>query len=204
MARRHLPRIWRTTQWSLWGIALCAGAGAEVLPTTHPSTLPARPASTRPEVMKKIVVKPLPKEFELLMTRSIFARRRGPGQGGLDAAAEAQAARDRGLVLRGVADQSGQRTALLEDTSSGKTKQLHVGDEALGGRIVAITMEGLDRNFGGQLVHVGVGQSLDGKGEPPGPTTRQSIARDDGVPITPDPAGGRAIPAGAKILEVKQ
>src|SRR5258708_97070 len=110
MSRRHRLRFWRTTRWSVLVIALCAGVHAGIPPTTNPTTLPATRPTTQQAAVKKYVVKPLPKEYELLMTRSIFARRRAPGPGGPDAAAEAQMARDRGLVLRGVADQAGQRT----------------------------------------------------------------------------------------------
>jgi hypothetical protein len=170
------------------------------MPTTAPASLVAEPSVARGQPAL-----PFPNEYGVLMTRSIFAKRRGPGPGGADAAAIAQMSRDSGLVLRGVADQGGQRTALLEDTASGKTRQLHVGDETSGGRVVAITMEGLDRSLGGQVLHVGVGQSLDGKAEAAGPATRQSIAREDATPpVAPEPPPGTAIPAGAKILEIKQ
>lgn len=207
MARWVQPRMLRTVRRAVWVAALCATARADV-PATMPSTSPASiPTSitTEPIAAKGRPAPPFPNEYGVLMTRSIFARRRGPGPGGPDAAAIAQMSRDSGFVLRGVADQAGQRTALLEDTTSGKTRQLHVGDETSGGRVVAITMEGLDRSLGGQVLHVGVGQSLDGKVEAAGPTTRQSIAREDGAPpVAPEPAPGTAIPAGARILEIKQ
>jgi hypothetical protein len=202
MIRRDSPRKLPTARWMLGIAALGAMARADVAPTTRPATTSIAVASTEPAVGKKRSALPFPKKFDALMSRSIFAHHR-PGDPAAEAAAIA-AAQKPGFVLRGVADQGGQRTALLEEASSGKTKQLHVGDEAPGGRIVAITMEGLDRTMAGKTVHVGVGQPLDGKGEAGNPNPPQAVAREDGAAPMPEAAAGIAIPAGAKILKIEQ
>lgn len=198
------PSILRTATCAVCALALCAPGRADMLPSTSPTAIkssnaPASPA-TEPAVVKQRQPMSLPKKYEILLTRSIFAHRRGPGQNGGDAASEAQAHKP-GLVLRGVADQEGQRTALLEDTASGKTRQLHVGDEALGGRIVAITMEGLDRMLGGSVLHLGIGQSLEAGGAVAGATTQQGIALENVTPGVHEPSPGSAMPAAATILE---
>lgn len=202
------PTILRAATCAVCVAVLCAPGRADVLPSTSPSTPSAAIKSTKalalpataPAVLKPRQAMSLPKKYDMLMTRSIFAHRRGPGQNGGDGASEAQSHKP-GLVLRGVADQEGQRTALLEDTASGKTRQLHVGDEALGGRIVAITMEGLDRTLGGSVLHLGIGQSLEAGGAIAGATTQQGIALENVTPVVHEPSPGSAIPAAATILE---
>lgn len=208
MRNREHSYILRTAVCAVCATALCVIDSADVLPSTVPSTAPSVVKSfkalslsvTQPADLKKRQVLALPKKYEILMTRSIFSRTRGPGLGGGDGLASTQPHKP-GLVLRGVADQAGQRTALLEDTASGKTRQLHVGDEALGGKIVAITMEGIDRTLDGSVFHMGIGQSLESPGEIPGSTTRQSIALENGTTVVPEPATGSAIPAAATILQ---
>lgn len=215
MPDRDHPSILRRAACAVCAAVLCVSDRADVFPSTAPTTSPAiiKPSTaplfsptfpatmpaTEPSVSKSRQAMSLPKKYDMLMTRSIFAHKRGPGPGG-DVAAAAQPVKP-GVVLRGVADQGGQRTALLEDTANGKTRQLHVGDEASGGRIIAITMEGLDRSINGSVLHLGIGQSLDGDAGTAGATTRQSIALESRLPGPIEPTPGSAIPAAATILE---
>jgi hypothetical protein len=168
---------------------------------TSPATQPTADATTRPAQAPQV-----PPEFAVLLSRSIFTHGKpgpvvqGPSSG--------PASPDKGFVLRGVAVQGPEQTALLEDVAGQKTRQLHVGDELIGGRVVAISFEGIERTLGGRLLHVGVGQTLDGSASPaagpPGNPQQQQTAANvptQGEP-TPVPAGV-AIPAGAKI-EVRQ
>ena len=221
----HAPSF-QTTRWAACLIALSLGAAPATSPTTNPTTGPTTgptpgsktlPAietatispiiplpATEPGGAKARSIAPFPSEFGVLMSRSIFAHRRGGGPGGKDMATTAPMSLEPGIVLRGVADQAGQRTALLEDVASGKTRQLHVGDETTGGKVVAITMEGLDRSLGGRVLHVAVGQPLDGNAAQPGAATRQSIAREDRPQAPVEPSPDLAMPAGAKIVEIRQ
>jgi len=134
------------------------------------------------------------------MSRSIFAKGR-PGAVAATGPSPGPPSPDHGFVLRGVAVQGPEQTALLEDVAGRKTRQLHVGDDLIGGRVVAISFDGIDRTLGGRLLHVGVGQSLDGSAPPAaaGPDNAQTAANvppPTGEPGQPPP--GVAIPAGAR------
>jgi hypothetical protein len=203
MARWDSPQFRPTAAWAIGAIAFCAVARAGLAPTTRPATTLPAIATTEPVGIKKRSASPFPKKYDVLMTRSIFAHHQPGDKSAAEAAAMANAHKP-GFVLRGVADQGGQRTALLEDAASGKTAQLHVGDETSGGRIVTITMDGLDRTVAGKVLHVGVGQPLDGGGAVANPNPPQTVAREDVTPVLPEPVTGTAIQAGAKILKMDQ
>ncbi len=214
MARRDLARWVGSIGLMSWSVALCAGAGNELSPATQPSPRPVMMPTTsavldgatgptsRPSTGTFAGARPFPPDYEVLLTRSIFAKGKG---GGRSATSAPTTSPDKGLVLRGVAVQGSNRTALLEDVAGKKTRQLHVGDDVVGGRVLAITDDGLDRTMSGRVLHVGVGQSIDGSASA-GPSTQQALAREGPPPVGAELGAGAsgAIPASAKFTEMKQ
>ena len=179
-------------------LALCATAQGDLPPSTAPATRPI--SATQPTTQS--LSHPFPPEFGVLMRRSIFAH--GRPVAATDPSSKPSSP-DQGFVLRGVAVQGPMRTALLEDVAGSKTRQLHIGDDLIGGKVVAITMEGVDRTLGGKVLHIGVGQTLDGSATA-SPSTKQAVASDGPPPADAGaaPAPGTPIQASAKIIETKE
>jgi hypothetical protein len=219
MGRWVSPRVVRAAFVLAAPAILIVTAAHGALPTTAPTTAPAMPltpappppspptqpsveATTRPAQLPEV-----PQEFAVLNSRSIFAKGKPP-RVAASGPSSGPTSPDQGFVLRGVAVQGPEQTALLEDVAGRKTRQLHVGDELIGGRVVAISFEGIDRTLGGRLLHVGVGQSLDGSAPPaagpptPNQQTAANVPPPTGEPGQPQP--GVAIPAGAKFIEGRQ
>ena len=222
MTRRFLLRqVLQAT--CVLGCALALGNGARGAPSLPksartPHIITAIPATGRstggidsPGAATLPAQPPFPKEYGVLLNRSIFAHGKtamiaGPTTG----PATSPSSPEQGFVLRGVALQGPVCTALLEELAGGKTRQLHVGDEVFGGRVVAITIDGIDRTLSGRVVHVVVGQALDGSVPAPPPVGQQQLASDGappgapvGQPMPQMSLPGGPIPAGAKILQTK-
>jgi hypothetical protein len=106
----------------------------------------------------------MPRDFDVLLHRSIFGLKRpATGKG------EALAAETR-WVLRGVLLQEGRFTAFLEDVSARTLRKLRAGDRVAGGRLESVSFDGLAYQANGVLTHVAIGHDLSGNAAPP-PTT---------------------------------
>jgi hypothetical protein len=218
MIRRDLSHV--CTALCIFGCALGLGVSARggaisrtarAANTSIPTTGPSAVAATQQNAATLPAQNSFPKEYGVLLTRSIFAHGKGPMVAGPTTGPATPTSPEQGFVLRGVALQGPDCTALLEELAGGKTRQLHVGDEIFGGRVVGITMNGVDRTLGGRMVHIVVGQALDGSvAAPPQAGAQPQLASDVAPPNMP--AGqpmpqmnvpGAPMPAGAKILRSK-
>ena len=135
--------------------------------------------------------------LEILGSRSIFLHGRPPPlRVATTQAANGEARSGPAFVLRGVARQGEQLMALVEDVAGNQTRQMHIGDALAGGKLVAITTDGVDESLAGKIAHVKVGQPLDAGGtagpNTAGPATQPALAQQGA------PAGG------AQILMVEQ
>jgi hypothetical protein len=135
-----------------------------------------------------------PEEFSILMSRSMFGRPRKLAGG--PATRPASGKSEPAFVLRGVAVQGKQRTALVEDEAGHHTMQVHEGDSLLGGRVLAIAIDGLDRAVAGHITHVGIGQRLDNAPGGPIPVEEAPPRPTAVAHVTTE---GAAMPAAAQV-----
>jgi hypothetical protein len=103
----------------------------------------------------------LPAPYRVLLSRSIFAA----GGKSSDAAAQAPSLPpEANLALKGVVQDDQQFTAFVEDLPQKRVLQLRVGDAVARGRVVAITLHGLQYEASGRMTRVAIGQALGGPG----------------------------------------
>ena len=152
--------------------------------------------------------RPMAAEFAVLNVRSIFykghfvpAPLNGPGAGPSPTELTTQPTTaptpESEVVLDGVTHSDDQIVAFLENRSDQKVSLVHVGDAISHGHITDITLDELDYQSGDKLVHVKVGQNLDGVTASAPPTT-QPLAGSGGPPSSPGggPTGAAPAPPG--------
>ena len=122
----------------------------------------------------------LPKQYRVLLSRSVFAAN---GKAEAEANAVAPAPTPESLLaLKGVVQDDQRFTAFVESLPQKRVIQLKVGDAIARGRIVAITLHELQYESAGRRTRVAIGQALSGAG----PTTRPSLDA-DGPPVASTP-----------------
>jgi hypothetical protein len=104
--------------------------------------------------------RPLPPEYQILLTRNIFSARPAPANATV--AASGSTSGDRDLVLRGVASQQGKLLAFVEDQRESRILRLRAGDVVARGRVRRISFGGLDYESSGAVRQVGIGYAFDG------------------------------------------
>lgn len=140
----------------------------------HPPAPPAVPGQTSG----------LPDGYEILLARSIFAPQVTAAAGAHGRAPGPSLAPESAFAFRGVSEQGEHFTALVEDTSSGKTVPLRTGDPIARGRITQVTLHTLEYETAGKIRRVEVGQTLSGTDLP----VAVAPAAADAAPAQPRPA----------------
>jgi hypothetical protein len=116
-----------------------------------------------PETATRPAVAPVNwKTYNLVLSRNIFTRDRSSRQrpdGNISAGTQGK----NELVLAGVAVQGPEQTAFFEDSASGETSRLTVGQSVGEGMITAIRMEGVDITAGDSTRTIAVGETLSGR-----------------------------------------
>lgn len=169
---------------------------------------PVQPPTTQPKVMSS--------KYNVLMYRSIFSRERSRGGGDGSSGWGGQPATttsaslastnpssssqstgpESALSLKGVALQDGEFVAFIEDASASRTLLLKQGDSIARGRVKLITLDGLDYDASGRVLHIDVGQNLEGgvavNGSGPAPSAASPGGATPGVsaPAGSAPGGG--------------
>lgn len=146
--------------------------GPAIIPATVPSTIPATAPATNPTTEPaRVPIRPeiLPTDYAVLTSRSIFMKGRVPTPVIISTDPFASApttaparSREDSIVFNGVTEADGSIVAFLEDTSAGKVTIYRAGDAIALGKIVSITLDGLDYQAGDKTVHVLIGQTLSG------------------------------------------
>jgi hypothetical protein len=184
-------------------------------PYSRDSGRSSRAATAYPRTVA--MAKPMPREFELVIARSIFIKgmqrvrdtpppsdpgRERPGGSG-PTTTVVVARPEKKLLFNGATDADGQWVAIFEDVSVAKVLTLKVGDKVARGKVAAMTLGTLDYDAGGRVKRILMGQNLDGEVVAVA-TTRPSLAAVGG-PATgpsPGPEGGPPAAGGAaSILE---
>jgi hypothetical protein len=145
---------------------IAASSSATAVPTSAPTTRSA--SATSPSTIPALTSKPMPNEYALLKTRSIFLKGRAPLGGAAAGGAATQPAPKRQedlLVFNGatINEFDGQAVAFIEDTTTpGKVTRVAVGDALAHGKVARITLSQLDYEAGGKVTTIEIGQSLSG------------------------------------------
>jgi hypothetical protein len=190
---------------------------ATSLPTTAPTTTPTTAASTgpttsatgpatstarrftRPEPAPRVVsaAKPLPRDFNLLITRSVFVHGRKMTYDAPENVTSQPVAPtftptrpEKALLFNGSTRTEGEWVAFIEDTAATRVLKVKVGDPIARGKVAAITLTTLNYDAAGKTTLVMIGQNLDGESTG-APTTSPSFA---GTPST-GPSSSGAPPA---------
>jgi len=147
-----------------FGSSRAEDGGAAPSPARVDSASPgeARPS---PKAMAVPAPKPMPPEFNVLLTRGVFGRpapverRKVRGE---PSAPEAL------LVLRGVTVQAARVVALVEDVEAKRVLRVEAGDAVGGGRLTHVALDGVRYvAHGGADREVAIGSNLEGDVVPP-------------------------------------
>ena len=151
----------------LHALVAASPANPSSAPTTSAS-IRASSATTAPSTSPMLASQPMPNEYALLKTRSIFLKGRAPlggaGAGG-PATQPAPKRQEDLLVFNGatINEFDGQAIGFVEDTSSpGKVTRVKVGDVLAHGKVARITLTQLDYEAAGKTATIEIGQSLSG------------------------------------------
>ena len=125
----------------------------------------------------------LPKEFQILLTSSVFSRTIIPGQLGADGRPLKGAGGPNGdpnggpngpnaapalaMPLRGVVLRDGTYIAIFEDPATHQHQDMREGDVVGGGKVTGITLHGFSFKMPDKVIQVAVGQNLRGEVVPP-------------------------------------
>ena len=204
MRIRSTPHRWAaaTTAAAAVAAAGLAVVTARAAPTSAPSSSTTRPSLTdaprsrpagvaAPPVMVSTTPTPMSAAFSAVRYRSIFVKGEQslrPEGGGFTRPAyvPTPSRPQASLVFNGVIVVGDRADALIEDTNARKVFTVRVGELLAGGRVLAITFDGLDYMFGGKLTHVVIGQTLEGTTASQLPDVAPTAG---GGPPPPDAAG---------------
>lgn len=163
--------------------------------TTNPSTnATTSTAASQASLSVRSVAaaKVMPKDFALLVSRSVFVHGRmpdirppGPGPGPTPTLRPEKA-----LLFNGATNADGELVAFVEDITAGKVLKLRVGDPVARGKVAGITLESFDYDSAGKKQRIALGQNLDGEAgtATSRPTTSDSPSGSSG-PLTPGGTG---------------
>lgn len=120
--------------------------------------------------------------YRIVLTRNIFSRdRSAPSRGHNASSRTTTRSPEQSIVLTGVAVQDAVRVAFFEDTRSGETIMVGVGQMLAGGAIDSITLDSVEYRSGPAAKTIAVGESL--TGVPAAPSS---------MPAASEPATGAA------------
>ncbi len=141
--------------------ATAPATSAVVVSATLPATAPATTRADRVDVFFR--------DFSVLTTRSIFMKTRVTqavtNPAGMAGATSQPATmrKEDAVVFNGVTEVDGEWVAFMEDTGAGKVSVVRTGDAIALGKIVEITLDGLQyQRADGQKLHIAIGQTLAG------------------------------------------
>jgi len=143
---------------------------------------------------------PLPVLYQVLLTRSLFAREARSASATM--AAQVVAGGGNGeatMVFRGVGVSDNKRSAYIEDMTSRRITRHHEGESIGGGRITSLNLDEMVCLAGGQTKHILPGQNLLGQAVAPPPPPASQPAQPNqpgGPPGGPGRQGRPQLPPG--------
>jgi hypothetical protein len=135
---------------------------------------------------------PLPREFAILNTKSIFSKDHLAVSA--DRAKPIFTGTQSSLFFRGIMKEGDHFLANIEDNSSHKIQWVSIGDLLTfnGARINEITLDHIIVDRGGTARQIGIGETLDGGKSVPQPAPSPSVAASKGTPTAAASATGTA------------
>ena len=134
----------------------------QLIPPIEPkqSSPPPSPSPQRRPVVS--ITAPLPQEYRILLSRSVFLNQPGQRVGRSDSGGGPPRSFEASLTFRGVMRDGGQVVAFIEDGSG--TKRLKVGDRIGRAEIRQISLNQLVYQVGDRTNSVDIGMNLSGTG----------------------------------------
>jgi len=176
-------------------------ARADLTPSGAPTTQKsgsasdtAAPPSARSQPIEAAALaadhpRPMPREYMVLLSRSMFVRGHAAEMGHIGqhfSAPSTAPSLDRsetGLIFNGVTKTANTIDALVEDTVSGRVLTVKPGDAVARGIVKSITFDTLEYQSGGRVTEVKIGQNFAG-----------NDVDTSAIPTTTTPAGSGASP----------
>jgi hypothetical protein len=130
-------------------------------------------------------VRPLPAEYQILLTRSIFSKSPiAPDRDDMVGTGPTRLELD--YVLRGIASQGGPLVAFIENSRKAQVLRLQSGDRIARGTLGAVSLDGVEYICKGKVTRIAIGCAFDGTAqEPLPPPSTQSVA--DGTDVSRRP-----------------
>jgi len=121
-------------------------------------------------------VRPLPAEYQILLTRSIFSKSPiAPDRDDMVGTGPTRLELD--YVLRGIASQGGPLVAFIENSRKAQVLRLQSGDRIARGNLGAVSLDGVEYICKGKVTRIAIGCAFDGTAqEPLPPPSTQSVA----------------------------
>ncbi len=121
---------------------------------------------------------------KVVVERNIFRRDRRRAPKTVFAPAKEPPPRpERYIVLTGIVQQSKGHIAFLEDTRTGTTTRVRIGDSVAEGKLKDITLDYVEYESNGDVARIEIGKNLDGSVSTP--AIPQESSEEDGTPDVP-------------------
>ncbi len=122
--------------------------------------------------------------YNVVVERNIFRRDRARRPKRVSAVVEELPSRpERYIVLTGIVQQSKEHIAFLEDTRTGTTTRVRIGDSVADGKLKHITLDYVEYESNGDVAKIEIGKNLDGSVSTP--AIPQASSEEDGTPDVP-------------------
>lgn len=152
-----------------------------------------RSGNTTPPVDPVRVTRPMSKDYGALLNRSVFLKGKqavvevSPSTAPTTLPVAEVISPQRNMVFNGVTE-TDESVALIEDATTHRVSKLRAGDTVAGGKIISIAFDSIEYQSGGKLMHIRIGQNLEGAAS--SPTTGPSVYIGEGSGTS---AGGNSL-----------
>jgi hypothetical protein len=171
-----------------------ASAGLDVtapqlVPPIEPKATPPAVASPQRRPVVSMASTPLPQEYRILLSRSVFLNQPGQRVGRpTDSGGGAPRSFEASLTFRGVMREGSQSVAFIDDGNS--TRRLKVGDKIGRGEIREISLNQLFYQVGDRTIPVDIGMNLTGTGIMTSTTQPSASSGTQTASTSPGSSGG--------------
>lgn len=105
---------------------------------------------------------PMPSQFDVLLNRSIFVKGHPPASPRPPTSRPVHQPLEAVLVFNGVTQVGAQRTAFIENRSTGQVSLVRVNDDIAQGKIIGISLDSLQYESNGKVTRISIGDNFQG------------------------------------------